>query len=327
MVCEAIDSVLAQTVRPAQVIVVDDGSITATGDALARYGDKIIYHYKPNAGLSAARNTGIRLSTQPYIAFLDDDDVWAPRKTELQMECLLRDPDIGMIATRSFDWPCESFPQAPLSIDNLLHPVTWEQLVVQTLIPVASVIVRRDVVERVGDFDVALRSSEDREFFLRVAEVAKVAILEAPLSGYRDTPGSMCKQADGRESMMREILRRLDRRDAWRGRRALRRKAFSYMHMVCADAQSRAGNHAGAIRRLVQSLIYHPFPYARDEVRMRYERPKRLAVNVLRAAGLKKSDAAATGRKQPSPNALRESAANQSPGTNTSGARPNVGMD
>src|SRR5205814_787954 len=124
-------------------------------------------------------------------------------------------------------------------------------------------------------------------------------MLAAPLSGYRDTPGSMCKNPTGREQAMRQILRGLDGRRSWRGRWLLRRKSYSFMHNVCSDAHARYGNHAGAVLRTLKSMIHYPLPYRCDEVKISFERPKRLAVNLLRLLRLKRTDRAATTRQFP----------------------------
>jgi glycosyltransferase involved in cell wall biosynthesis len=306
LVRDAIDSVLAQTLRPAEIVVVEDGSAENNGEALRRaYGDAIRYHYKANGGLPAARNTGIGLSTQPLIAFLDDDDVWHLRKLELQVRCFERDPELGLLGAEQFDWPAESFPAVPQADPaKFFYDVSWEALVIRTLIPVSSVVVRRNVLDRSGLFDETFKSSEDREFFLRVARVAKVGMLDTPLSGYRDTPGSMCKNPAGREEQMRRILTEIDRTNGWGGRRLLRRKAYSFMHHVCSDANARAGNHAGAVARTLKSLACYPLPYRSDEARMPFDRPRRLAVNLLRMLRLKSPDRIGAARPLPTTTAL-----------------------
>ena len=85
-VSQAIDSVLAQTCAPAEVIVVDDGSTDDTAERLEPYMDRIRYVFQENRGVSAARNRAVAESRGHCVAFLDADDVWHPRKLELQLK-------------------------------------------------------------------------------------------------------------------------------------------------------------------------------------------------------------------------------------------------
>ena len=90
---EAIDSVLAQSYTDYELIVVDDGSNDSTGEALhSRYGDRLAYEWRPNAGVSAARNRGLELARGEFIAFLDSDDVWLPQKLQQQVAFLDESP-------------------------------------------------------------------------------------------------------------------------------------------------------------------------------------------------------------------------------------------
>jgi glycosyltransferase involved in cell wall biosynthesis len=89
-IARAVDSVLAQTWRPLEVIVVDDGSTDQTGEILADYGDRIRLIRQNNRGPGAARNTGIQAASGQIISFLDSDDIWLPDKTERQVNLLQR---------------------------------------------------------------------------------------------------------------------------------------------------------------------------------------------------------------------------------------------
>src|SRR5438270_12938864 len=84
LIAETIDSILAQSLQPAEVIVVDDGSIDNTENILAPFGNAIKYIYTTNSGVCHARNVGVDTSTSPWIAFCDSDDLWAPEKLARQ---------------------------------------------------------------------------------------------------------------------------------------------------------------------------------------------------------------------------------------------------
>jgi glycosyltransferase involved in cell wall biosynthesis len=93
---EAIDSVFAQTHAPDEVVVVDDGSVDATPEVIARYGSRVTAIAQPRLGNASASNRGVEASSGEFIAFLDADDLWLPEKLALQLEILGRDEDIDV---------------------------------------------------------------------------------------------------------------------------------------------------------------------------------------------------------------------------------------
>jgi glycosyltransferase involved in cell wall biosynthesis len=97
LICKAIDSVLSQTYRNYEIIVIDDGSTDNTTDVLEKYKDKITYIYQENKGPGDARNRGINEARGKYLAFIDSDDTWFDYKLELQVTIMEKLLDISFL--------------------------------------------------------------------------------------------------------------------------------------------------------------------------------------------------------------------------------------
>ncbi len=173
---DAVASIATQTRRPAEVLLVDDASGDDTLDALQRVADaypagwvKVIAS-SPNGGPSRARNLGWQQAVQPYIAFLDADDTWAPDKVAWQMAELERDPRIALIAHRMKVAPRGAAP-VPARRAVRASVIGRRRLLLNNPFPTASVILRRDLPFR---FNERFRRVED---FLLWAQIG--------FSGYR----------------------------------------------------------------------------------------------------------------------------------------------
>lgn len=279
-VVAAVDSALAQTRPPLEVIVVDDGSTDDTRDRLASYAGRIRYIYQPNAGLSAARNAGIRAAGGGWVAFLDADDLFHPRKLELQAAAVVRHPDLALLGAQSFSDEPVRWPDVP--DDPPVVRLRLPEVVIRTPFAPSSVLARRDVFDAAGYFEPGLRSVEDRDMWVRLAARGPVARLDAPLCWYRQTPGSMSRNPDRMEAFDRLVIDRSFALPELRGRQWLRRRAMAHMLLASSYTYLQAGRPAAAAARAVRALAWYPAPLPAGETHVRFVRPRLLARAVAR---------------------------------------------
>ena len=170
---DALESVLDQTYRHLEIIVVDDGSTDDTCDRVAAFGPQIRLIRQANAGAAAARNTGIRQSRGEYVAFLDADDVWLSCKIAHVLDVLERDPGAGAVyhGYSAIDETGTGIgqPVVPTHEGDVLEP-----LLLGWFFGPSMVMIRRACLDRIGGFDPAFRLGQDWDLFIRIA-----------LAGYR----------------------------------------------------------------------------------------------------------------------------------------------
>lgn len=274
LAAEAVASALAQTAPPAEVIVVDDGSTDDTAGHLAGFGPPVRVVRQPNGGVAAARNRGVAEAAGDWVGFLDADDVWHPRKLEVQLAAAAARPDLGLIGAGTYDWPAPAHPPAA---DARLAEVRFADLVVRNDFVTSTLLVKAEVLRAAGPFDTRLQGPEDHDLWLRAARLAPAANLRAALAGYRTVEGSLSKNARRMEDGMRLILDKLEAAGAFRGRPLLRRKAWGYFRYACGYMYHRAGDRPAAVGRLARSLAGYPLPYGRADVRAPLGRVRLLA--------------------------------------------------
>lgn len=176
----AIDTVLAQTFADYEIIVIDDGSTDNTKDVLRPYADKIHYIYQANKGVSAARNAGIKAAQGEWIAFLDSDDEWLPRKLELQVLDVHQYPEAVLSCTNVLFKGCpETEPvdcfKTCLSLD--LHETQFvEQPLFKCYAFTPTVLAKREALLAVNMFDENLTIYEDGDLFFRLSTLGGFAV-------------------------------------------------------------------------------------------------------------------------------------------------------
>jgi glycosyltransferase involved in cell wall biosynthesis len=217
---EALRSILAQTVAPDEIIVVDDGSTDDTAAVCARYRDTVRYLRQDNSGLPAvARNRGMEAATGDWIALCDSDDLWHPRKLEIQLEVAralgvewvvsgfgMIDPEGKRLAgsdlgfEREFPvfrhehvgadayfarWLTRAAVASAAESPTVYHGDAFGMLFEGNVCLTSSALMKRSLLARSGMFDPWFRRAEDTEFFHRVAAHAPLAIVMASLLEYR----------------------------------------------------------------------------------------------------------------------------------------------
>ena len=191
-VCEAVESVLNQTFRDFEVIVVDDGSTDNTPDLLKKYASSIHYIYQRNKGRSAARNSGIRLCRGEYIAFLDDDDIWLPGKLERQVAFLDLHPEAALAHTFTelmdeYGRPLEKETKKHLRSYHKAIRIgyTYEGMSRLCVMYTSSVMLRKSCLGRVGLFDPGIEAFEDWDIYLRFALKYEIGSIPESLARIR----------------------------------------------------------------------------------------------------------------------------------------------
>ncbi len=280
MLAQALTGVLRQRDVALEVVVVDEASTDGTAELLRRVSEaeprvRTVHHAEAR-GLPAARNVGIAAAAGRWVAFCDDDDVWAPDKLAAQLE---------VTAATGASWAATS----AVVVDEGLAPVGVNRIDVEgdvlarlrraNIFPAgaSSMIVDRDLARSVGGFDESLRSSEDWELWLRLAVRSRVVAVDRPLVAYRLTSRSMSRSVQRMRESRRLVL-------AAHGGDPTPDDDYDYERYLA--------------RQLVRSGERWPAALAFARLAVRHRRPAELARAVLTAAVPARLDAIGTARSR-----------------------------
>jgi glycosyltransferase involved in cell wall biosynthesis len=226
----AISSVLQQTYKNFEIIVVDDGSTDNTGNIIEPFVDRIKFIKQVNLGVSAARNTGLKEATGDLIAFLDADDTWFPDKIAVQLNIINKHPDIigifsdfalcdkdgKMIHKRfvtrnyhifnyyKYTWE-RIFPDhETVTFENDLDGTAFsvfygdifKSLYIGNFINTSSIVLKHEVLKTVGYFTPERRTQEDYEYWLKIASKYSFAYVDTPLLCTRRRPNQLTSKSE-----------------------------------------------------------------------------------------------------------------------------------
>jgi glycosyltransferase involved in cell wall biosynthesis len=209
-IARAVESALAQTVRPHEILIIDDGSPDDAARATREFGYSVTLIRKSNGGVASARNLGIERSSGEWIAFLDADDYWEPAKLERQ---LAFSDGVGLVGGR---WFTEA-PGKPRSVAEVADPSFFGRMLrprdskafqVAMNLWTSVLLVRRKAL---GDqrFFLGLEIAEDRDLWIRLVASTSVYLLPEPLATYAQWPGSLSNSDTDRDcvSMLKVVHR------------------------------------------------------------------------------------------------------------------------
>ncbi|MGA2099310.1 MAG: glycosyltransferase family A protein [Candidatus Acidiferrum sp.] len=264
----SIESVIRQTYDQWEIVVVDDGSTDDTREVVSSYahqlGDKLRYVYQPNAGVPAARNTGIRNARGELIALLDADDIWLPSRLERSVVAMDSDPEVGLVHGKFERVSSDGEP-----IKNLLptFPTQYlsgkisDQIYTRKIhLGCLTVTFRRSCIEKAGWFDETMLVTEDRDLWFRIALHYKVAFVDEVIAKYRVSSGSL--MSDPERSFKWQMFFVEKHYKAGTSGRLKRMQALASIYRERADTLYRQSKTRQAIYFYFRAALFNPFQVA-----------------------------------------------------------------
>lgn len=253
---DAVESVLCQTYKDFEIIIVDDGSTDNTKDMLQKFHNKIRYIYKSNGGVASARNAGIKHAQGIYIAFLDSDDLWLPERLQFGVQALESDKDIGLIFS-----DCSRVFHKEMSAKSYFDDYkpyagfVFKQLYMQNFIPTPTVILRKKCFQQVELFNEELSSCEDYDMWLRISTCFRIDYIKMPLAIYRTQSGSLSRK-NFLDPILRKVLvkARINHKNLVMGFRRAAKRRISMVSCLCGWHLMKNGRYGEAISEAVGAL-------------------------------------------------------------------------
>lgn len=223
LLCEAIDSVVAQTRPVTEIIVVDDGSTDNTAEIINSYKFNIHYIKQKNLGPGAARNSGMKAAKGEYIAFLDSDDIWVKDKIKIQLDFIVQHPHLDFVFGDMANFSEEENNDEP-EIKNhevhdyfVAHSSNLERiidcLIMESVIPTPTVLFKQRCISRIGFFDEKLMIAEDLDYWLRAALSCRFGFVNAVLAKRRRHESNLINDWVKMNKAHLEVLNRIKKRE------------------------------------------------------------------------------------------------------------------
>jgi len=256
---KTVESVLNQTYKNIEIIVVDDGSTDDTKSRLDPYADRIKYVFKKNGGACSARNLGIKLASGEYVGLLDCDDLYTTKKIELCVDYLEKHSDCGFVHTAAYFIDENDTILRFFSHYQSRH-TGWiaKRLLQRNFICNSTIVARKLCFEKAGYFDETIFTPADWDMWLRLAENYKAGYINLPLTKYRISGSYIL---DHIEQYKTEELMVLEK--AFKRSQALsltfKNRAISNVHRRCAISYLLISKFEQARNEFIQSIHKNKF--------------------------------------------------------------------
>jgi GT2 family glycosyltransferase len=261
---EAIESVLGQTLREYEIVLVDDGSTDDTPLVAARYCSVLTAIRQGNMGPSVARNRGLQVARAPYIVFLDADDILLPRKLELQATFLEEHPEIDVVYSDGYRFTVGANGLETRSsltedgfLDKELGPPSRNGpvLSLRNAFPIHAAMARSQCLKQAGGFDEELRALEDWDLWYRIGSRSIFAYVDAVVAGYRVSREGISHDSSRQRVASEQIRRKIMSSSSFASLTAASRSDFYYTWSVEA---LRAGRPLAGGAKLVKAVVLRP---------------------------------------------------------------------
>lgn len=256
---ECIDSVLNQTYKNLEIIIIDDGSTDNTIDVITAYKDEKIKLFKQkNSGSAVARNYAIKQASGIWIAFIDSDDIWLPEKLQKQLENC---SDHVWSHTDMFFYG-DIYPEHTKTSD--LTPkhsgLILKSLLIENSIGTSSVVINRKIFDELGGFNTDYRALQDWDFWLRVAEKYQVCYLDEPMVYYRVHSSSVSRNARKTLPYHIDLINNVisKQRGEEKNLQKIKYKALSRSCQICSQISEQEKDYLYSCYCAARSLFYRP---------------------------------------------------------------------
>jgi glycosyltransferase involved in cell wall biosynthesis len=269
-IAQTVGSVLAQTFKDIEILIIDDGSVDGTIDAIPITDPRLRIYCQKNAGVAAARNAGIKIANGRFVAFLDHDDFWHPEKLQAQLEAFHRRPEVGVVYGEFRSWvdgTAPSFPHQTLDPGQIVEPLSgwiYHQLLLTNWVLLSTAMFRAEVIQETGSFDESLPPADDWDYVIRASRHYRFCKLAQIVTLYRMHPAQVSRKVSDKDhasALRASAIRRFGLAGPDGARpdpEEFRRRCF-LSHFSFGLAQYQVGNKALAAAAFARALRQHPF--------------------------------------------------------------------